>query len=67
MVHGVDAGPVAHDRVRLQERLTELGFDTGGTDGVLGPKTEAAIRAYQASRGLAATGQASLELLAVLG
>lgn len=55
------------DRIRLQERLTALGFDTGGTDGVLGPKTEAAIRAYQASRGLTVNGAASLELLSSLG
>ncbi len=55
------------DRIRLQERLTALGFDTGGTDGVLGPKTAAAIRAFQASRGLVVNGAASLELLSALG
>ena len=55
------------DRVRLQERLTALGFDTGGTDGVLGPKTAAAISNYQASRGMSVTGAATLDLLSALG
>ena len=55
------------DRVRLQERLTALGFDTGGTDGVLGPKSAAAISAYQASRGMVVDGQATLGLLSALG
>jgi lytic murein transglycosylase len=54
------------DRVALQERLTSLGFDTGGTDGVLGAKTEAAIRSFQQSRGMAVTGQATLELLSTM-
>ncbi|MEO6298577.1 MAG: lytic murein transglycosylase [Paracoccaceae bacterium] len=55
------------DRVRLQERLTALGFDTGSTDGVMGPKTAAAISSFQQSRGLVVDGRASLELLSALG
>ncbi|MEP2030648.1 MAG: lytic murein transglycosylase [Paracoccaceae bacterium] len=51
------------DRRRLQERLTAKGFDTGGTDGVIGPKTENAIRAYQTSVGLPATGDPTRTLL----
>ena len=51
------------DRVALQKRLTARGFDTGGADGVLGPKSRAAISAYQTSIGLPATGDPSLELL----
>ncbi|QUJ76563.1 lytic murein transglycosylase [Sulfitobacter albidus] len=60
-------GLTKDDRVALQQRLTRAGFDTGGADGVLGPKSEAAIRAYQASRGLPATGTPSQELLRSLG
>ena len=52
-----------NDRQKLQSRLTAKGFDTGGADGVLGPKSRAAISAYQSSLGLPATGDPSLELL----
>jgi len=51
------------DRKELQERLTRAGFDTQGTDGVIGPNSEAAIRAYQSARGLPVTGQPSRTLL----
>lgn len=56
-------GMAKDDRVALQRRLTLRGFDTQGTDGVIGPKTRAAIRAYQARHGLPVTGEPSLELL----
>lgn len=36
----------------LQTRLTQLGFDTGGTDGRIGDKTQAALQAWQASVGV---------------
>lgn len=51
------------DRISLQQRLTARGFDTQGADGVIGSNTEAAIRAYQASRGLPVTGTPSQALL----
>lgn len=51
------------DRIALQQRLTDLGFDTQGADGVIGANTESAIRAYQASRGLPVTGTPSQALL----
>jgi lytic murein transglycosylase len=54
------------DRQEMQRRLTAAGFDTGGADGVIGKKTEAAISAFQASRGMTVTGQPSVELLAAL-
>ncbi len=55
------------DRRRLQQRLSAAGYDTGGADGVIGPATEAAIRAYQAANGLPVTGRPSPGLLARLG
>lgn len=65
---GPDAnGLTKADRQELQRRLTAAGFDTGGTDGVAGAKTKAAIEAYEASRGMAITGTPSLSLLRSLG
>ena len=61
------SGLTKDDRIALQKRLTATGFDTEGTDGVIGPNTRRAISAYQSSRGLPATGEPSLELLRSLG
>lgn len=61
------SGMTKDDRIALQKRLTGLGFDTDGTDGVIGTNTRAAISAYQTSRGLPATGEPSLKLLRGLG
>ncbi len=47
----------------LQRRLTAAGYDTGGTDGVIGPDTAAAIRRYQAANGMVPDGFASTALL----
>ena len=60
----VDELPLDHSSsIALQDGLTALGFDTGGSDGVLGRQSRAAIRAYQKSRGLPADGFATPELL----
>ena len=59
-------GMTINDRKELQRLLTARGFDTGGADGVLGAKSQAAISAYQRSIGLPATGQPSMSLLASL-
>jgi lytic murein transglycosylase len=56
-------GLTKDDRITLQARLTERGFDTQGLDGVIGSNTETAIRAYQGSRGLPVTGTPSQALL----
>ena len=42
------------------------GHDTGTTDGVIGPNTITAIRAFQASEGLTPDGFATAALLARL-
>ena len=60
------AGMSIDDRKELQRRLTAAGFDTGGSDGVIGPDTRAAISGYQARAGLAVTGEPSIGLLAAL-
>ena len=52
------------EKMEMQRRLIALGFDTGATDGVIGPNTIQAIRAYQQSRGLTPDGFATAALLA---
>jgi membrane-bound lytic murein transglycosylase B len=56
-------GMTIGDRQELQRRLTAKGFDTEGTDGVIGPKTRAAISSYEAAQGLPVTGEPTLVLL----
>ncbi len=56
-------GLTLNDRKELQTRLTDAGYDTGGADGVIGSKSEAAISSYQRANGLPVTGDPSLELL----
>ncbi|MBF0248537.1 MAG: lytic murein transglycosylase [Alphaproteobacteria bacterium] len=47
----------------MQERLTALGFDTGGVDGVVGAKSRDAIQEFQRKAGLTPDGYPSVELL----
>jgi lytic murein transglycosylase len=54
------------DRQELQRRLTAAGYDTQGTDGVIGNNTRAAITAYEAANGLPQSGEATAALLARL-
>lgn len=53
----------AEERRDLQTRLSERGFAAGGVDGKIGPKTRAALRAFQGSVGLPADGYADAPLL----
>ena len=57
-------GPVVEDglnlersaRRQIQQGLAAGGFDPGGADGLFGPRTRAAIRRWQSSRGARSTG-----------
>ncbi|MEM9061806.1 MAG: lytic murein transglycosylase [Pseudomonadota bacterium] len=51
------------EKQELQSLLTALGFDTGGIDGIIGPNSRKAVRAFQASRGLVPDGYVSAALL----
>jgi len=65
---GPDATGLTQDQRRqLQARLNALGYDVGTPDGVVGRRTEAAIRDYQRDQGLEVTGRPSPALLARLG
>ena len=43
-------------RRQIQQGLRSAGFDPGGADGLFGPRTRAAIRRWQSSRGTRSTG-----------
>ncbi len=58
-----DRALALQERIELQERLTAAGFDTGGADGKIGPKSIAAVKAFQRSVGMLPDGYASLDLL----
>ena len=47
----------------IQSRLNRLGFDVGQPDGVAGPMTRRAVRAFQRGAGLPADGYPSADLL----
>ncbi|KQQ07085.1 murein transglycosylase [Methylobacterium sp. Leaf122] len=51
------------ERTDLQTRLAALGHPVGGVDGKIGPKTRAAIRAFQEAKGLVPDGYADAALL----
>ena len=61
-------GDLPRERVRrVQERLAAAGFDPGPVDGAMGPRTRAALRAFQEARGLDPTGEPDGPTLAELG
>jgi membrane-bound lytic murein transglycosylase B len=54
------------DVVRLQQALNELGYDAGEADGLPGPRTQSALRRYQAAQQLPADGYPAPSVLAHL-
>jgi len=50
-------------RISLQERLALRGYDVGAADGIIGPRTIAAIKEFQKSLGLAPDGFPTVGLL----
>jgi peptidoglycan hydrolase-like protein with peptidoglycan-binding domain len=65
-VHAQTAADAADVR-QAQQALKSAGHDPGRIDGVMGPQTTAALKAYQARHGLTATGQLDAPTLARLG
>ncbi|MEM9099545.1 MAG: lytic murein transglycosylase [Pseudomonadota bacterium] len=51
------------EKEELQRRLTALGYDTQGADGIIGPNSRAAVRAFQRANGLIPDGYVSGTLL----
>lgn len=54
-------------RMQVQARLLKRGYAIGSPDGVIGPKTRAAVIDFQAKAGLLPDGHVSGNLLAALG
>jgi peptidoglycan hydrolase-like protein with peptidoglycan-binding domain len=64
------AQPLALSRAvisRVQLQLKAQGFDPGPADGLMGPKTRAALRRFQSARGLPATGDPDTGTIEALG
>lgn len=55
------------DVLAVQRRLTELGFETYGLDGIFGPMTEQAVMAFQRARGLTDNGVVNAATYRALG
>ena len=64
---GGERTPTLAEMQEIQQRLTALGFDTGGTDGRVGNDTMLAVRNFQRKVGMEpADGYAGVKLLARL-
>jgi hypothetical protein len=61
--YGYPEGPVDTLGVDVQQALRSRGYYRGAIDGIIGPGSRAAIRAYQHDRGLAPTGRIDSPLL----
>ena len=59
--------PARQKIARIQRQLQSLGYSPGPADGIMGPKTRAAIKAFQEKQGLEVTGNISEDLNAILG
>ena len=51
----------------VQQKLKDQGHDAGPVDGVMGPKTQAALKEFQSAKGLKDSGQLDRETMAALG
>ncbi len=61
-----DPGLSRAERREVQELLIKRGFDIGTADGAIGPRTRAAIQAFQASAGMPVDGRAGKRVLRAL-
>ncbi len=59
-------GPSPAEIARTQYLLSLMGYDPGPADGVTGPRTTEAIRAFERTAGIAVTGRVTPELISRL-
>src|SRR6185369_4324530 len=50
-------GSTGPEVTAVQQRLQDLGFDPNGIDGIFGPGTESAVKAFQQEKGLGVDGK----------
>lgn len=62
----LSSGSKGEEVRRLQERLTELGYEPGAADGIYGSGTKKAVRAFQKANGLKTDGTAGPQTQAAL-
>ena len=62
----VEYAPSRSQILALQEGLLQAGFDPGELDGMIGPATRAALRAWQQANGRVADGYPDTETLAAV-
>lgn len=56
------------DQVRsIQQNLADRGYDAGRADGIMGPRTQQALRDFQRDQNLQASGRADPQTMAALG
>lgn len=65
---GMTGQQISSETVRqLQQALQSKGHNVGEIDGVMGPRTQQALRDYQQSQGLSVTGRADQRTMSSLG
>jgi len=63
-----DSQSVSSEEVRhAQQKLNDLGYQTGQPDGVFGPRTQEALRNFQKAKNIAVTGQLDEKTTTALG
>jgi murein L,D-transpeptidase YcbB/YkuD len=65
--YGDESQPNYSTVVAAQERLARQGYYRGETDGMLSPEMQKAVRRYQITNGLRATGYLDTQTLSVMG
>ena len=66
LAHGRHSSTNAEQVRQVQQKLNDMGYHAGSVDGVLGPRTEAALRQFQKARYLEPTGHIDSKTLAAL-
>ncbi len=62
------ASGMSQDQImQAQQALDQKGFQVGKADGIVGPRTERALRNFQQKQGLQQSGQLDEQTLAALG